>query len=352
MDGAEPVLLLGAGASITSGIPAAGTTVEKAARWAWCKEHGRHADDFTIRRSDYWPWLPVPARNLAREQLIIALQIYERNGNQHGYPASDADLDAIIALYDAYDAAGGSPSDPLKGLDLDAALRIAIQEGYELTQVGRRLASIRSSLMQGVERCPICGISAPRVLDHHLPKAHYLAFAIYVRNLVPLCAECNQYKSAAASPNPAERFIHPYFDTLPDIRFLRAAVSIENNALIAEFGLDPAVELPGILAARLDYQIARLRLNARYAHEINSYVTSHTTALHICFDALGAHGVRDYLNRQASVEFGRFNTNHWRPVLLLALANHNEFCEAAFRDILPLTPPQVLLTAVQAIAAL
>jgi NAD-dependent SIR2 family protein deacetylase len=57
MDGADPVLLLGAGASITSGIPAADRTVEKVARWAWCKEHGRHPDDFTIRRSDYWPWL-------------------------------------------------------------------------------------------------------------------------------------------------------------------------------------------------------------------------------------------------------------------------------------------------------
>lgn len=57
MDSSEPVLLLGAGASITSGIPAAGKTLEKVARWAWCKENGRHPDDFTIRRSDYWPWL-------------------------------------------------------------------------------------------------------------------------------------------------------------------------------------------------------------------------------------------------------------------------------------------------------
>jgi SIR2-like domain len=53
----SPCCFSGRGASITSGIPAAGTTVEMVARWAWCKEHGRHPDDFTIRRSDYWPWL-------------------------------------------------------------------------------------------------------------------------------------------------------------------------------------------------------------------------------------------------------------------------------------------------------
>ena len=57
MDASDPVLLLGAGASITSGIPAAAATVEKAARWAWCKEHGRHPDDLAIRQSDYRPWL-------------------------------------------------------------------------------------------------------------------------------------------------------------------------------------------------------------------------------------------------------------------------------------------------------
>ena len=61
MDASDPVLLLGAGASITSGIPAAATTVEKAARWAWCKEHGRHPDDLAIRQSDYWPWLTAQA---------------------------------------------------------------------------------------------------------------------------------------------------------------------------------------------------------------------------------------------------------------------------------------------------
>jgi len=61
MDGSEPVLLLGAGASITSGIPAAGKTVERVARWSWCKEHGRHPGDMSIRRSDYWPWLTSQA---------------------------------------------------------------------------------------------------------------------------------------------------------------------------------------------------------------------------------------------------------------------------------------------------
>lgn len=55
--GQRPVLLLGAGASVTSGVPAAGETVERAARWAWCQDNGRDPEDPAIRRSDYWDWM-------------------------------------------------------------------------------------------------------------------------------------------------------------------------------------------------------------------------------------------------------------------------------------------------------
>jgi hypothetical protein len=53
----RPVLLLGAGASIRSGIPAASGVVERAARWAYAHEHGRSEDDPRLQRSDWLPWL-------------------------------------------------------------------------------------------------------------------------------------------------------------------------------------------------------------------------------------------------------------------------------------------------------
>jgi SIR2-like domain/Putative ATP-dependent DNA helicase recG C-terminal len=53
----RPVLLLGAGASVRSGIPAAAGVVERAARWAYAHEHGRSEDDPRLQRSDWLPWL-------------------------------------------------------------------------------------------------------------------------------------------------------------------------------------------------------------------------------------------------------------------------------------------------------
>ncbi|MEJ0024934.1 MAG: ATP-binding protein [Rhizomicrobium sp.] len=52
-----PVLLLGAGASVKSGVPLAGQMVERAARWAYANAHGRSPDDPRLLRSDWMPWL-------------------------------------------------------------------------------------------------------------------------------------------------------------------------------------------------------------------------------------------------------------------------------------------------------
>ncbi len=56
-DGPDPIFLLGAGTSYSSGIPLAGEMVEKIARWGYCKENNLPIEDPRIRRSDWYPWL-------------------------------------------------------------------------------------------------------------------------------------------------------------------------------------------------------------------------------------------------------------------------------------------------------
>jgi hypothetical protein len=53
----DPVLLLGAGASVKSGVPLASHMVSMAAKWAYCEEHGRSFDDPSVTLSDWKPWL-------------------------------------------------------------------------------------------------------------------------------------------------------------------------------------------------------------------------------------------------------------------------------------------------------
>lgn len=52
-----PIFLLGAGASIKSGVPLSGDLVEWAARWKYCRTYHRHVDDPTVKRTDWLSWL-------------------------------------------------------------------------------------------------------------------------------------------------------------------------------------------------------------------------------------------------------------------------------------------------------
>jgi hypothetical protein len=283
--------------------------------------------------------LPLPDRTQARDQLMTAIEVYERNGVERGYAATPAEIDAVLAIYDDYDAALGAGSAALKGLALTQDLRTAVHDGYDFTQAGRKLSAIRIRLLQGVEQCPICGISPPRELDHHLPRSAFHPLAVYVRNLVPLCHDCNHSKSRAVPAEAARRFVQPYLEPLPPIRFLRAVVSLDHGALVARFEIDPAAALPGLLRQRLAYQVERLKLNERYGREINAYLTGHTVAIHTAHATGGAEGVRRFLRQQAEVEFQVFHRNHWRPVLLVALADDDGFCDGGFQAVLPLLLP-------------
>ena len=55
--GSKPVILLGAGASVKSGIPLSGDIVDIAARWSYCQASGLHPDDPSVKRSDWLRWL-------------------------------------------------------------------------------------------------------------------------------------------------------------------------------------------------------------------------------------------------------------------------------------------------------
>ena len=56
-EGHKPVFLLGAGASVSSGVPLAGQLVESMAKFAYCKATARVVDDPTLMRSDWYGWL-------------------------------------------------------------------------------------------------------------------------------------------------------------------------------------------------------------------------------------------------------------------------------------------------------
>jgi hypothetical protein len=275
--------------------------------------------------------LPFPAKTTARSDLETVLYTYNYNGEVRGYNPTDEEIDAILDIYELYDRSLGVPSDALKGPALALALNGAIRHAYPQTYEGGKIPHIRANAFENVDLCPICGVDPPVELDHHLPKAVFEPLSLYAWNLVPLCEACNGAKLA----RDAGKFAHAYFDTVPDVQFLQVEVSIENGGLITKYSIDENAELAAPLLNKLKFQMEALSLNSRFQKDVNTNLVAHTTGLHMAAELGAGDGVRCYLRKQADVETHAFYRNHWRPVLLNALANHDEFCNGGFKDVLP-----------------
>ena len=273
--------------------------------------------------------IPCPSRDQARDHLAIAVGPPKPGLSSH----TADDLDRVMSLYDLYDAIKGAPDDALLATDLDTALTEAISRGYSLTHRRRSLECIRTFLLSSVERCPLCGIGAPIELDHYLPRSTFKALAIYIRNLVPVCHECNREKLDHVSTPGSPRLMHPYLEPLPQIRFLDAAVSLGDGSLSVDFRVDPSAALSEAVRERLQHQLQLLNLNDRYQREINTYLASQATGLKLAFEGGGSVQVKSYLEAQASVYSARFHANYWIAILMFALSLHAPFCGGAFRDL-------------------
>jgi hypothetical protein len=282
--------------------------------------------------------LPLPSRDSARDDLIKAIKAYRYKGVMRGYTATDADIEAILKLYDQYDEDAALPLDVLKGGEFSQRLIDALYDAFDLTQEKRKLKSIRKLVFSSVTLCPICGIAPAKELDHYLPRSVFKPLSIYTRNLVPLCHDCNHIKLAGfGDQDDAEkRFLHAYFDALPDVDFLTANIEIRGSGLVVDFTISEAIALPDGLADRLTNQFTALKLNERYKQEINTYLSSHAVSLHTASRAEGEKGVRHFLSLQARYELQAFYRNHWRPTLLNALIRHDEFVDGKFREVLPM----------------
>ena len=187
--------------------------------------------------------------------------------------------------------------------------------------------------MAGIERCPLCGIGAPTELDHFLPRSRYKPLATYVRNLVPVCHECNHAKLQYVPTGGSPRLLHAYLEPLPDVRFLRAAVTLGVRSVSVRYEADAGSGLSEETLARLQHQLELLRLTDRYDREVSTYLASQATGLKLAFDAGGSPKVKWYLETQAASDFQRFHANHWSGVLLLELSTLAGFCDGGFLKI-------------------
>lgn len=274
--------------------------------------------------------LPMPDDAPSIDELLTAVTPL---GREVVVELNDAEKDAFRTLYRLYDNLQGEPDPQLKAEHINANIAQAVYDGYDATQIGSRLASLRTRLQAGVSRCPFCGFAPVTSLDHHLPRSDYKALSVYSRNLVPACGTCNQKKGRTVGGlGEHERFVNAYFGNLPAERFFRARCAMVDGALVTNFEVVQTQGLSEAVFRRLSYQFQRLELNTRLKGEVTDFLVGLEVGLDNAYSTpSGATAVSQFLARSAASQERANGLNHWKPALLHGLATCNAFCDGGFR---------------------
>jgi hypothetical protein len=250
------------------------------------------------------------------------------------YELSAAEKVRIGEIYDEYESQKGVSKESLKGTDLSDDTLSALYSAYSEVQEANRLSSLRARILLNV-LCPCCGISMSDEIDHHLPRSIFQTLSIYSSNLVPICHKCNNKKRTVTGENPFERFIHVYYDTVPDKKqFLNAEVSIKEDKLLIKYFVSKIPELSDLIYQQLAFQSKRVNLDKRLNKETNVFMLSFFFGMKEAFDKKGSKAVKAFLKSNAKTFQKNLGLNSWRTVLLLSLSNNDEFCGGKFLDVL------------------
>lgn len=187
-----------------------------------------------------------------------------------------------------------------------------------------------------VARCPFCGISESSTLDHYLPKEQYPEFSIFPKNLVPSCAVCNTRKKdrILEEGTDVRMFLHPCFDTIPDLEFLTVRTRMEADALVLSYRLTRPEGMAARTFRHLGSHFDELNLADRYRRMGLEHLGGQYPALRRAYGAAeDADRVAEKLVEVAQDFEDVFGPNFWLAKLYRALADNNEFCDGGFEAV-------------------
>jgi len=204
--------------------------------------------------------------------------------------------------------------------------------------------SVRTEVLQAsLGICCLCGYNSAGQVDHYLPKKWFPEFSIFTDNLIAACGRCNNRKrtrykrTGRASP----AFVHPYIHRLPAERFLVCRIEVD-EAVIVSFDVEQSESMDSDIFSLLKYHFDLLDLAEFYRRDAVGLMDEQRNDYYASYRYDGAREVRKTLLRQArsaqAWHASNRRMNHWKPVLLGALAESDDFCDGGFVRLGPELP--------------
>ncbi|MET8305836.1 HNH endonuclease [Micromonospora sp. NPDC005173] len=248
--------------------------------------------------------------------------------------------DKVFEAYRKYDEVGGVPH-LITAITDDRTRARALQGMYGLTYSGKCLGEISEQAFAAApyDLCPMCGRVTPTTIDHFLPKNKYPEFSLLSINLIPVCPDCNRYKSTLTGSQDGARFFHAYYDEIPqEVSLLTSQATVERGVVISFFVNDA---LSGSVYQNARYQFDRLRLGKLYPKASVSELLERYDAFPAAFASGGADGVAREARRIGRGIERKLGRHYWKVALYEGLARSRSFCDGGFALLESKTPGEM-----------
>ena len=238
----------------------------------------------------------------------------------------------VFAAYELYEAS--APDVQALGVEtLNAIQSAALINSYEGPTIPMKV--LRENLTKPILtfRCLHCSISEPDTLDHYLPKKTHPHFSTYSKNLFPACTNCNRRKMEKVVDDNTDvrRFLHPYYDDIPNEKFLTIRMQINPREFIISFDVIQATGMSDDVFQHLKSHFDELLLASRYRKNALIHLRENRKYF------LRTYG-EDHNAPRLSAELLKtsedfesdYGPNYWMSVLYRGLSENAEFCAGGF----------------------
>ncbi|MDR2997535.1 MAG: hypothetical protein LBU78_05405 [Microbacterium sp.] len=220
---------------------------------------------------------------------------------------------------------------PLRITSDDLSVKLYKQRMSHKDSPGRVIYDrIRLAAPHGI--CPLCSVRQVKTLDHYLPRSVYSALSVTPLNLIPACLDCNTVKLDVHPKSEGEQTLHPYFDRVTDVRWLRCEV-VEGAPAGVRFFVDEPPEWTASMTQRVRRHFSVFQLAELYAHHAVPEMSSNRSTLQMMKKVKrGEELIRSHLAEQARSALVA-DLNSWQGALYEALSSSEWYCSGGFESL-------------------
>ncbi|WP_342540344.1 HNH endonuclease signature motif containing protein [Heyndrickxia sp. FSL K6-6286] len=175
--------------------------------------------------------------------------------------------------------------------------------------------------------CPYCSHREVKTVDHYLPKSKFISFAVTPINLVPCCSDCNKDKLDDYNLIEEKMLIHPYFDDISLIDWLKCRVKVNTWPITFSFHVSNNIT-DTVLKSRINYQFQLLNLGKLYADNATREFNKRVKSLVTEYNSNPTRKAFDFLNDNYE-SYGSEDANSWQTKMFEALKSSEWFIEEA-----------------------